>query len=195
MKTMLWMRHGKSDWNAGYGADHERPLATRGVKAAKAMGAALERADLLPDFVLSSTAVRARTTAELALGAVRDARPGWDVTTRHERGLYDGGVARVLDLVRETPDEADRAVETLLVAGHEPTWSTAVSRLIGGGEVRMVTAAVACIVSDAERWRDVKADRCRLLWFLPPKLLAKLCRGRDGGRGGGRHEASAPASS
>jgi len=61
MKTMLWMRHGKSDWDAGYGRDHDRPLATRGEKAAKAMGTALANAGFLPDFVLSSTAVRART--------------------------------------------------------------------------------------------------------------------------------------
>lgn len=170
MKTMLWMRHGKSDWDAGYGADHDRPLAKRGVKAAQAMGMALARAGFAPDLVLSSTAVRARTTAELALEA-----GGFSVETRCERGLYDGGAARALELVREMPDVlAGRAVETLLITGHEPTWSDSVSRLIGGGSVRMVTAAVACVVCDVEAWRGVRAGGCELSWFLPPKVLAKL---------------------
>lgn len=165
MKTMLWMRHGKSDWDTSYGADHERPLSKRGVEAARTMGAAISRAGLAPDRVLSSTAVRARTTAELAMEG-----GGWSAPVRHERGLYEGPASRVLELVRQTDDGAD----ILLVAGHEPTWSSAVSLLVGGGEVRMVTAAVACVTCDVPTWSSVREGRGQLLWLLPPKLLAKL---------------------
>lgn len=173
MKTMLFMRHGKSDWQAGYGADHERPLAERGETSARAMGRALAAAGYLPDFVLSSTAVRARTTAELALAAM--AQGGLAVPTRHDRGLYEGGALRVIDLVRETPDaEGGVQIDTQLVAGHEPTWSDSVSRLIGGGELRFVTAAVACVGCDVDRWTHVRPGACELLWFLTPKLVAKL---------------------
>ena len=176
MKTMLWMRHGKSDWDASYGRDHDRPLAKRGVKAAKAMGAALARASLAPDFVLSSTAVRARTTAELAMEALAKELDGWSAPTRHEDDLYGGGLSAVLGHVRRVPDEADgRSVETLLITGHEPTWSSVVSQLIGGGDVRMVTAAVACVQCHVRRWNDVRAGGCELVFFLPPKVLAKLC--------------------
>ena len=35
MKSILLFRHGKSDWNASYKRDHDRPLSKRGVKAAK----------------------------------------------------------------------------------------------------------------------------------------------------------------
>ena len=126
MKTMLFMRHGKSDWDANYGRDHDRPLAPRGAKAAKAMGAALARAGWAPDFVLSSTAMRARTTAELAMAAVAGERPGWSAPTRLEAGLYTG--SGVLDLLHGVPDEAEgRAVETLLITGHEPTWGWCLS--------------------------------------------------------------------
>lgn len=175
MKTMLWMRHGKSDWDASYGRDHDRPLAARGVKAAKSMGAALARVGLAPDFVLSSTAVRARTTADLAMAAVAEELGRWTVPTRHEGDLYGGGLSAVLDHVRRVPDEADgRRVETLLITGHEPTWSSMVSQLIGGGDVRMVTAAVACVRSHVERWSDIRPGGCELIFFLPPKVLAKL---------------------
>lgn len=176
MKTMLWMRHGKSDWDASYGRDHDRPLAKRGVKAAKAMGTALARADLAPHFVLSSTAVRARTTAELAMAAVADELGSWSVPTRHEGDLYGGGLSSILEHVQRVPDDADgRPVERLLITGHEPTWSSLVSQLIGGGDVRMVTAAVACVQCHVDRWQDVRPGRCELVFFLPPKVLAKLC--------------------
>ena len=35
MKSILLFRHGKSDWNANYKEDHDRPLSKRGIIAAK----------------------------------------------------------------------------------------------------------------------------------------------------------------
>lgn len=170
MKTMLFMRHGKSDWQAGYGADHERPLAERGETSARAMGRALAAAGYLPHFVLSSTAVRARTTAVLALEA-----SGRSVPMRQDRSLYEGDASRVIDLVRHVPeDDGGVHIDRLLVTGHEPTWSDTVSRLIGGGELRFVTAAVACVGCDVDRWTQVRPGACELLWFLTPKLLAGI---------------------
>ena len=37
MKTIYLLRHGKSDWDS-HADDHERPLAPRGVDAAKRIG-------------------------------------------------------------------------------------------------------------------------------------------------------------
>ncbi|MDH3462867.1 MAG: histidine phosphatase family protein, partial [Acidimicrobiia bacterium] len=37
MLQLILMRHGKSDWDASYGADHDRPLAERGVRSAELM--------------------------------------------------------------------------------------------------------------------------------------------------------------
>ena len=41
MKTVLILRHGKSDWSAPYTTDFERPLAKRGLKDAPRMGEVL----------------------------------------------------------------------------------------------------------------------------------------------------------
>ena len=69
MKSIILFRHGKSDWNANYDGDHNRPLARRGIKATKNMGRFLAERNQIPDLVISSTAVRARTSAELAMEA------------------------------------------------------------------------------------------------------------------------------
>ena len=65
-RTVLLFRHGKSDWNASYGRDHDRPLNTRGKRASRAMGNWLANTGPLPELVLCSTAIRARSTCDIA---------------------------------------------------------------------------------------------------------------------------------
>ena len=121
MKTLLVMRHAKSDWDADYARDHDRPLNRRGEEAAEEMGRFLARIDLVPELVLSSTAVRARTTAELAIAA-----GAWDADLHLDPGLYRSAVDTVLGIVAKSPD-----VARLMVVGHQPTWGSLVARLTG----------------------------------------------------------------
>jgi len=162
MKTLLVMRHAKSDWGAPSGDDHDRELAARGLKAARRMGCFLADAGSAPQLVISSTAVRARMTAELAAEA-----GGWKCPIVTRADFYASDPDRVLDVVRETDDD----IERLLIAGHEPTWSTLVTWLIGGGRVRMPTAAVACLDLRHEHWIDLAPATCELRWLLTPKAL------------------------
>jgi len=66
MKTVLLFRHGKSDWYADYDWDHNRPLAKRGRKAARAMGRWLAETGPLPESIVSSSAKRAQQTLKRA---------------------------------------------------------------------------------------------------------------------------------
>ena len=63
MKTVLLLRHAKSSWDNPAVDDHERPLNKRGLKAAPRMGQLIADEGLKPDVIVSSTAVRAATTA------------------------------------------------------------------------------------------------------------------------------------
>ena len=83
LKNVFLMRHGKSDWNANYNDDHERPLAKRGIKASKIMGQMLSTRNEIPDQIISSTALRARTTAELAAEKGK-----WDSVIKFEKNIY-----------------------------------------------------------------------------------------------------------
>ena len=162
MKTVLLLRHGKSDWDADYGRDHERPLAKRGVKAAKRMGRFLAKAGPLPDVCVTSTAVRARTTLHLAHEAGE-----WTAPIHETERLYACGLDDVGAVIVNTDDAAN----VLLLAGHEPTWSSAVEEMIGGGTVEMPTAALACIDFEVERWEDVAWGGGTLRWLVIPKAL------------------------
>jgi phosphohistidine phosphatase len=142
VKTLLVMRHAESDGGASFGSDHERPLAGRGIEAARRMGRFVTASGTVPELVLSSTAVRALTTIELA-------------------------AERVLEVI----GEIDNVVDRLLIAGHEPTWSSLVTWLIGGGTVRMPTAAVACLDLPHGDWIDLAPATCDLRWFVTPEML------------------------
>jgi phosphohistidine phosphatase len=162
MKTLILMRHGKSDWAEGGQPDFERPLAPRGIKAAKQAGRLLDKAGLRPDKVLTSAAERARRTAELAYGAGGFAGP---LEIKPE--LYETSPPAALEVIRRGGQEAT----VLLVVGHEPTTSGLIALLAGGGRHEVVTAALAGIEADIDSWEDLTPGRATLTFLLPPRLL------------------------
>jgi len=64
VKSLLILRHAKSSWKHPELNDHERPLNKRGKNDAPRMGKLLQKEKLIPDAILSSTAMRASATAE-----------------------------------------------------------------------------------------------------------------------------------
>lgn len=161
-RRLLLLRHGKSDWDATYEHDHDRPLAERGVRDAKRIGRFLADSGRVPDLVVHSTAVRAARTVELAVEA-----GDWPSDVRASRDLYDSDLATLLEIV----NGVDADTKTLLLAGHQPLWSLAASRLTGGGAIRMPTAAVVCIRFEADDWGTVTEGSGELDWLIVPKLL------------------------
>lgn len=162
MRTLLVLRHGKSDWSADYDRDHNRPIAKRGRRASKLMGKYLASIDTIPDHVLTSSATRARQTVELASEAGR-----WECPVRVTEQLYGASVDEVIDEIRSESDSTG----TLLIAGHEPTWSSLVSALSGRSISHFPTAAIACIEFDVDRWSEIDYESGRLAWHVTPKQL------------------------
>ncbi len=164
MKTLTLLRHGKSDWKVEFGSDHERPINSRGRLSAQAVGRFLKHGEMVPDAVVTSTAVRARTTVEHAAQAGE-----WDCPIITTKGFYDSHPEAALEVVQGQND----SYRHLLLAGHEPTWSSMASRLIGGGNLHVVTATLVHIELPVTRWAEVAWGRGQLLWMLPPRLLMR----------------------
>ncbi len=158
MHTLLVMRHAKSDWNAAYGRDHDRPLNDRGVRTAQSMGRLLRTEGEVPDLVITSTAVRARSTAELAAEA-----GGWDGDIRLEPLFYGAGVDDVIALAAAAPP-----VARVMVVGHQPVWSMLVSALTGE-RVEMKTATVAVIRFEIDEWAALPDTTGRLDVVYQPR--------------------------
>lgn len=65
MKLLLLIRHAKSSWDDPQVDDHDRPLNERGLRNAPEMGKRIRDCGVSLDALISSTAMRARTTAEI----------------------------------------------------------------------------------------------------------------------------------
>jgi phosphohistidine phosphatase len=161
MKTLILLRHGKSDWSSE-ADDRERPLTKRGRSSADAIGAFLTGAGEMPDAVVTSPARRAADTAARAAAAGT-----WTCRLRTNELLYGAEAFTVLDVARSEPDTTER----LMLVGHEPTSSDTLALIVGGGRHRFPTAAAAGMDLDIDRWADISPG-CGLLHYLVvPRML------------------------
>jgi len=148
VKTLLVLRHAKSSWGDPALADHDRPLNKRGKKDAPRIGALLRREDLTPELIISSTARRARTTAEIVVE-----HSGCEGQLRLERDLYAAGPEAYLQVLAELPDEYQR----VMLVGHNPGLEELLEMLTGDYE-RLPTAALAQVRLPIKRWRDLAEE-------------------------------------
>lgn len=111
MKRLILMRHAKSDWINGV-SDFDRPLAARGHREAALAGAWLVKENILPDFILCSSALRTRQTCTWVCDQLGDKAP----TPKLEDGLYAASESSMLSIINHTPE----TVQTLMVIIHMP---------------------------------------------------------------------------
>ena len=149
MKILFLLRHAKSSWDDISLSDFERPLNPRGLRAAPFMGGLMRRRELIPDAILSSPAMRARTTAELVQQA-----GAFDAEIKFDHDIYEASPGNLRQAVAAIDDE----FATALLVGHNPGIEGFIRYLTGKLEP-MPTAALAVIELEIERWGDVD-DGC-----------------------------------
>ena len=165
MKTLLLLRHAKSSWKEHDLPDHDRPLNKRGQNDAPRMGKLLKDEDLIPDLIMSSTAVRAKKTAELVAKACRY-KGG--IVLNHS--LYGAEPAAYLKILEGLSDKHMAA----LVVGHSPSVEETVEVLTGSPDVIMPTCALAQISLPIQNWAELNKQKIngKLLRVWRPKELS-----------------------
>lgn len=171
MKTLLVLRHAKSDRSAHALRDHDRPLTPRGEADAPQIGTALAALDLVPDRIVTSTALRARDTTRLVTDAM-----GYGSEIVEETDVYGASVDTLLGVLRDCEDEAG----TILLVGHNPGLEELICLLTGGEDaealLRLPTAGLACVALDIEQWSLIRPACGQLQWFLIPRIVNPLLR-------------------
>jgi phosphohistidine phosphatase len=151
VRTLLLLRHAKSSWDDPGIDDHERPLAARGIRAARRIAGYLEAKQVRPDLVLCSSARRARQTLDEVQPALGDAV---DVQIADE--LYGAGSSAIMRRLRAV----DPAVSSVLVIGHNPGLEDVASDLARDGDpaamrqlqTKFPTAALAILDLGRDDW-------------------------------------------
>jgi phosphohistidine phosphatase len=167
-RELLILRHAKSAWDTDAATDFERPLSKRGRKAAPRVGRFLFQQGLIPDFVVSSPAMRARQTVIAVCGQM-DIGPdqiSWD-----DR-IYGGWTASLVNVLTDCPNEARR----VLIAGHNPGLENLLQDLchhhvpVPADGKLLPTATVAHLQIESE-WSNLDSGVARLLSITRSRSL------------------------
>ena len=145
MKRLLILRHAKSSWANSSISDWQRPLNDRGRRDAPRAGQWLRAHSRVPDLIITSDAVRARTTAELVGTAAGYAR---DIIV--EPSLYLARPEDVIALLKEVKEPA----ATVLIVGHNPGLEDLIA-MLSGEPLGLKTTALVDLSMAIDRWSDI----------------------------------------
>lgn len=148
MKTLLLMRHAKSSWKDTELADHERPLKKRGHKDVANIAKVLKKKELIPDYILTSSAVRSVETAKDLAEKLAFAE---EISVQDV--LYMAEPRTYIEKIQAVPDTYNR----LLVVGHNPGLESLV-QILGDKIDSMPTGGVAVIVLPIKSWEELNLE-------------------------------------
>ena len=165
MKTLYIARHAKSSWDDLSASDHDRKLLPIGIKRTRKVAAWLKKNDVLPDKIISSTAVRAYETARLLAKGLGFPEEKIEKT----RQLYGSDPDDVFNLLFALPD----SVEKVMVVGHNPGFTDLVNLFLK--DTRQIdnlpTSGVAAVTFDTDRWEKLPLARHKFQFLTTPKML------------------------
>lgn len=170
MKSLYLLRHAKSSWDDPSLNDFERPLAPRGIKACKLMRAHLRKAQIKPNLIVCSPAIRARDTYNRLAQALDK-----DTKVTFEKELYEGGSRALLKRLRQI----SHTVNSVMMIGHNTGLEHLAFALTSGTEteslvrmrVKFPTLALACIEIEGDEWSMASPGCARLADFIIPRDL------------------------
>ena len=156
------MRHAKSSWKDDSLEDHERPLKKRGRKDAKRIAKVIHKNDLVPDLILSSSAVRSRETVEIVIKTL-----DYENKVEFSEKLYMGEPQDFIDALCNLSQELD----TVMIVGHNPGLE-AYLQIIDGEIESVPTAGLGYLVLAIDDWKEISLDTMGdLIGFWKPKDL------------------------
>lgn len=164
MKTLTIIRHAKSSWGDASLDDFDRQLNARGKQVAPHMGNALNTRINRPSVILSSTALRARTTA----GIIAEKLNYADSDIIDEGQIYLASCERLLQVLREV----DESHPSAMIFGHVPGVQELTNTLCSDANIaHFPTCAASLIELNIEHWGEIDSGTGKLIDFLIPKEI------------------------
>ncbi len=161
MKTLYLIRHAKSDWSVDHLSDIDRPLNERGYGDAHKMSLVLREKKIAPDLIISSSAIRAISTALIFCRNLN-----YDTKIIFiNKTLYNTSSKEYLHCISKT----DNKHQTVFLFGHNPTITNTANELTNVLTEEMPTCCVAGISSTVDTWEAFVKNTNILSYFDFPK--------------------------
>lgn len=162
---IIFLRHApageREDWARAGRPDSERPLTPEGIKRAKESARGLVRMTKTASLVATSPWARARQTAEIAAKAFGAPLVETNFLLPHRSPASLAGWLSGLD------------GERVILVGHEPHLSKAISWLMSGSAARPFVGLKKAQALLLETKKAAPGSAV-LAWSLPPRVLRRL---------------------
>lgn len=143
---MLILRHAKSSLKGPKLADHDRPLDELARQDAYRLGGLLRSKELVPNYITSSTALRAESTADLVAEGC-----GYVGEVVLKQPLYQAKPIDYMKVLERLPDRYQR----VLLVGHNPTIEDIIEILTGSSNIAMLPCTLAHLDLPVRKWSDL----------------------------------------
>lgn len=150
MKQLILIRHAKSSWTHNV-IDHERPLSNRGFNDAQIISNHLSSSNLKVDLVLSSDAIRAKTTADII---VSNLGINQEIFSLNQE-LYDFSGENLIKTIKT----CDNNIDYLLIFGHNHAITTFVNSFGDKYIDNVPTCGVVIIEFDINSWENLNKGK------------------------------------
>lgn len=157
MKKLLIVRHVKSSWDDISQKDFDRPLNDRGHRDAPKMAKRLLKDDVAIDALITSTALRALTTAEYFAEA-------FDIKKKNiiqEPSLYLAEPKVFFEIISKIDDDH----KTVAIFSHNPGITEFANQLSNTRVDDMPTCAIFAVKADIKNWKEF-AEAEKKFWFF-----------------------------
>jgi len=162
MKTVILVRHAKSDWGDPSLSDVDRPLNQRGKRDAPEMAKRLKDRGLKIDALITSPAKRARKTAVVFCKELEMKRDRFI----EEPDLYGASEEEFYEVLENLRDKFD----CVALFSHNPGLTDFANQLTTMRVDNIPTTGIVAVRADCGKWSDFKEAKKEFLFFDYPKL-------------------------
>jgi phosphohistidine phosphatase len=164
MKRVVIVRHAKAVPH-GYDDDFNRELRESGKVDADLISKELKRQNILPDIIISSTAKRALTTAEIFANNLDYGKNNIRKVDDIYEGLTD---SEFLEIIHTLPKES----KTAFFFGHNPDFHQFVQLLLTRFNQEMPTCATVGIDFDVQQWDKIMPRTGNMAFRFVPNMFS-----------------------
>lgn len=162
MKKIIFIRHGRAEELNDLIDDFERSLTSKGKSVSGQMARLLKERENGSLRIITSPAFRAYETA-IIFGKILDCSPD-SIELKNE--LYSGAT---LNSFAEIIEETDDDVNTIILFGHNPSFTEIPDRLSKDGCDFLPKSGIVCLSFRAEKWKGIVREKGKIEYFLKPE--------------------------
>ena len=170
MKSITLIRHAEASYSTQVLTDFDRPLTIQGVDDAKLMGCTLSDKKIKINLVISSSANRALTTAQIICDKI-----GYKNSIQEKQTMYHASADEIINLI----SNCNNQINSIALFGHNPTFHILIEKLTNQHFEKFPPCAIAKVNLNIHNWNQIDSylsqtniNASDLEYFIYPKKLA-----------------------